>query len=126
VDWVARNGWKLLPHYKFTESTGQWRHRAGRIDPAMRLTDVTWANGRMEYRSRHATEPESALRGYVADADRILAEAVAAYASGPPPCETASETGFEGLRWFPLPGEAWAEVTGRPTPPRRFALHPRS
>ncbi|MCC6433867.1 MAG: aminotransferase class V-fold PLP-dependent enzyme, partial [Acidimicrobiales bacterium] len=61
IDWVAQHGWKLLPHYVFDEHTGQWTHRGGRREPAMRLVDVTYANGRMEYRSRHSTEPESGL-----------------------------------------------------------------
>lgn len=125
VEWVAQNGWKLLPHYRFEEKTGQWRHRAGRIDPPMRLSGVTYTNGRMEYRSRLATEPESALSAYIAEADRIVEDAVRAYATGTSPHEAASETGFEGLRWFPLPGEVWAELTGHPIPPRRFSLHPR-
>lgn len=119
VDWVATHGWKLLPHYRFAEDTGQWRHHAGRPDPPMRLTDVTYANGRMEYRSRHATEPETALPGYLAEADRLLAAALAEYSTAPAPCTPETATRFEGLRWFPLPGEAWAELTGRATAPRQ-------
>ena len=87
----------------------------------MRLTDVTYANGRMAYRSRHATEPESALPGYLAEADRVLASALAAY-----PAEelTDETTPFEALRWFVLPSEALRELTGRGSesaPPRTLA-----
>jgi selenocysteine lyase/cysteine desulfurase len=111
IEWVARNGWKLLPHYVFDEHSGSWTHRTGRREPALRLGDVTYANGRMEYRSRHATEPESALAAYLAEADRVLAAALAAYpAEAVPPATTS----FERLRWFALPGEALRELTGRP------------
>lgn len=109
IEWVAEHGWKLLPHYVFDEHTGQWRHRAGRREPVMRLTDVTYANGRMAYRSRHATEPEAALPGYLAEADRVLAGALAAYPDEHVAVET---TAFEALRWFVLPSEALRELTG--------------
>ncbi len=98
---VADEGWKLLPQYAFDPQTGAWWHRGGRPEPAMRLTDVTYASGRMEYRSRHATEPESALPGHLEEARRTLAAA-----GVPPSVEDAPRTDdFEALRWFPLPGE---------------------
>jgi hypothetical protein len=115
VHFVAEHGWKLLPHYRFEPATGQWRHREGRREPAMRLVDVTYANGRMEYRSRHSTEPESALQQYLGDADRIVAQAVAAY---PLEALLPVSTSFEALRWFVLPGEVLRELTGRPAEPR--------
>ncbi len=111
VEWVANHGAKLLPHYVFDEHTGLWRHRAGHPEPALRLGDVTYATGRMEVRSRHATEPESALPAYLEEADRILADALASYAS--PVMEVAPPvTTYEDLRWFPLPGEILAELRG--------------
>ncbi|MEQ1565929.1 MAG: aminotransferase class V-fold PLP-dependent enzyme [Myxococcota bacterium] len=115
VDWVADHGYKLVPHYQFDEQSGQWRHRRGRPEPAMRLTDVSYRNGRMEYRSRHATEPESALDGYLAEADRILAEALAAYPTTDVP-EFVGSAEFEALRWFPLPHEIHGELLGRSGP----------
>ncbi|MEQ1505332.1 MAG: aminotransferase class V-fold PLP-dependent enzyme [Myxococcota bacterium] len=116
VEWVANHGWKLLPHYRFDVATGQWRHRAGQPDPAMRLCHVTYLNGHMEYRSRRATEPESALAGYLDDADRILAAAVAEYPALPK-AAYVSDPAFEALRWFPLPHEVVDELVGRAPPP---------
>ena len=29
VDLVARDGWRLLPHYRFDPATGLWRHARG-------------------------------------------------------------------------------------------------
>ncbi|MCB9677487.1 MAG: aminotransferase class V-fold PLP-dependent enzyme [Alphaproteobacteria bacterium] len=100
VDLVANEGWRLLPEYRFCERTGMWRHRHGRPDPAMRLTDNTYRSGRLEYRSRHATEPESALVDYLAAAREILANAAPPVDDGP-----KLTTNFESLRWFPLPDE---------------------
>lgn len=111
VDWIATHGWKLMPHYTFCPLTAQWRHRRGRPDPAMRLADVTYRNGRMEYRSRHATEPEEALAGYLVEANHILSSAMSDYQSTPVPAAEIS-AGFEALRWFPLPHEVRDEIAG--------------
>jgi hypothetical protein len=73
----------------------------------MRLTDVTYAAGRMEYRSRHATEPESALPGYLDEARRIIA--AAEVDPLPAVVDPPLSPEFEALRWFPLPGEIAAE-----------------
>ena len=109
VRMVADEGWKLLPHYRFEPATGLWHHRAGRPDPAMRLSDLTYRSGKLEYRARHATEPEHVLAGYLEDARRIIDEAVkeATVADAPKLSED-----FESLRWFTLPSEVIAELRG--------------
>ena len=115
---IATDGWKFLPDYTFCPETGLWRHRRGRPDATMRLADVTYRTGRMEFRSRHATEPESALAGYLDDARRLVA-AVGAGAAAPRDCTDAERTAdFEALRWFPLPTEVAAELAGAPAPSR--------
>ncbi len=116
VELVAEQGWRLLPWYRFDPETGQWRHREGRPDPAMRLSDVYYDTGRMEYRSLHRTEPEAALPGYLDEARRVLAEAPALFADwtleGP-----HLSPDVESLRWFPLPTEALDELRGKPPAP---------
>ena len=107
VSWVAEHGWKLLPHYTFDEKSGNFRHRSGRAEAAMRLTDVSYATGRMSVRSRHATEPESALPTYIAEADRIVEEAVRAFEQEQP---QEQHTAYDRLRWFPLPAEVLREL----------------
>ena len=79
IHFVAEHGWKLLPHYRFDPVTALWHHRRGQPAAAMRLGDVTYRSGKMEYRSRHATEPEQALAGYLDEARRIVDEAVTGY-----------------------------------------------
>ncbi|MBK7073001.1 MAG: aminotransferase class V-fold PLP-dependent enzyme [Myxococcales bacterium] len=114
---IATDGWKFLPDYTFCPETGLWRHRRGRPDATMRLADVTYRTGRMEFRSRHATEPESALAGYLDDARRLVAAVGAGAAAGE--CTDAERTAdFEALRWFPLPTEVAAELAGAPAPSR--------
>lgn len=120
VRFVAEEGWKLLPHYRFDPDSGQWRHRAGRHTPALRLTDVGYQAGKMEYRSRRWTEPEHALAGYLEQARRIVDEAVANPAVGLE--DPALSSDFEHLRWFPLPSEIAAELAGQELPPRATAL----
>ncbi len=115
VDLLARDGWRLLPHYVFDASTGIWRHRDTRPGRNLRLDEICYKSGKMQYRSRHLTEPETAFAEYLAEARRIvaamgdLAEQAGrpdgAVPGGPQP---ALEESLERLRWFPLPGEGRA------------------
>ncbi len=100
---VASDGWRLLPHYRFDPLTGLWFHRKGQSAEVMRLADVAYHGGKMSYRSRHASEPEWVLPGYLDEARRILASA----AQTMPEPDGASPLGpdFEALRWFALPAE---------------------
>jgi len=109
IDLVAREGWRLLPLYTFCPRTGLWRHRDGRPEPVMRLHDVDYSTGRMEFRSRHATEPASALADYLDEARRLLSEAPTKERA---PVRPELSADFEHLRWFPLPDEASAELRG--------------
>jgi len=108
IDLVAREGWRLLPQYTFCPRTGLWRHRDGRPEPVMRLHDVDYGTGRMEFRSRHATEPASALRHYLEEGRRILAEA----GTDDEVARPVLSADFEHLRWFPLPDEASTDLQG--------------
>ena len=40
---VARDGWRLLPDYRFDPVTGLWRHRAGPVEPPLRLRQLSYA-----------------------------------------------------------------------------------
>ena len=115
VDLLAGEGWRLLPHYEFCPLTGIWRHRDQRPDQNLRLQEVCYRSGSMQYRSRHLTEPETAFADYLAEARRVIATMadLAAQAGRPGglvpgglPPTLAPE--LERLRWFPLPGEALA------------------
>ena len=111
---VANEGWRLLPHYTFDPDTGEWRHRRATNASVMRMAEVSYRTGKMEYRSRHATEPEWALPGYLDEARKIIA-GVADEVRNAQIEELPRTPDFEELRWFPLPSEVLEELRGRPT-----------
>jgi selenocysteine lyase/cysteine desulfurase len=99
---VARDGWRLLPDYRFEPSSGLWRHRSGPVEPPLRLPQVRYdADGVMTYPVHDERAPEDALAGYLEGAGRLFAAR-----SDVEACDHAA-TGlgeeFERLRWFELP-----------------------
>ena len=113
---VANEGWKLLPQYRFEPLSGLWHHHGHRPVAAMRLAEISYNAGKMEYRSRHATEPESALAGYLDEARKVFAAAASCCDRA---CDPTLTEDFEELRWFLLPGEARAELQDGQVPTRR-------
>jgi selenocysteine lyase/cysteine desulfurase len=109
VELVAEHGWKLLPEYGFDPSSGRWLHHRGCPKPPMRLTDLSYRTGKLEYRSRHATEPAWVLSSYLDEARRRFEEAVANPRQPAVPMPACSKD-FEHLRWFVLPSEAAEEL----------------
>jgi selenocysteine lyase/cysteine desulfurase len=122
---IATDGWRLLPHYTFNPDTGEWRHRAHSAVPVMRLGELSYRTGKMEFRSRLSTEPEWALPGYLEEAKRIIASTTEEFRtlSVEDPTRTRD---FEELRWFPLPSEVLDEIRGRTKTPtgRHLVLRP--
>ena len=105
VDFIAREGWRLLPHYDFCAETGIWRHRDGLSDQGLRLGDITYCSGKMQYRSHHHTEPESAFAEYLEEAETIVAQLATQPAAAAMNPTVKLGADLEHLRWFPLPGE---------------------
>jgi selenocysteine lyase/cysteine desulfurase len=120
---IATDGWRLLPHYRFDPDTGEWRHRAHAAVPVMKLGEISYRTGKMEYRSRHATEPEWALPGYLDEARRIIAATSDEFRTLRIE-ELPRTPDFEQLRWFPLPSEVLEELRGNPTGRHAAILHP--
>ncbi len=112
VNFVASEGWRLLPLYRFDPATGLWRHRLGRPDPPRSLFDLSYRSGVLDYRARHATEPEWALEGYIEAAAEVTRAACEGYA-GQRCDDPVPDDDFEGLRWFPLPEEILTELRGQ-------------
>ena len=102
VRMVARDGWRLLPDYRFDPATGLWRHRDGPVEPPLRLRQIEYdADGVMRYPRHDDRAPVEALAGYLQEAEARLADATAC------PLDGASglvSDDFEHLRWFELPG----------------------
>ena len=111
VDLVARDGWRLLPQYRFDPATGLWRHRGGAPEPPLSLLDVRYEDGAMRYAAHRHREPETRLADYLAEARELLAEPPPApdgiSGTAEPAADAPAVDGdFENLRWFWLPGEA--------------------
>ena len=106
VELVAREGWRLLPHYRFELESGMWRHAGGMVEPPLSLLDIRYDDGAMRYAAHRHREPESRLADYLAEARSILATPPPA----PPPEALTVSADFEALRWFWLPEEVAAGV----------------
>ena len=116
---VAREGWRLVPWYRFEPATGLWRHAAGSPEPPLSLDDIRYDAGGLHYPSHRHHEPESRLarlpRRGGADPRRSRGGAGPAARAEP----LAVGTDFESLRWFWLPEEIAVAVgsAGRPPTP---------
>ncbi len=104
VDLVARDGWRLLPAYRFDATTGLWRHRGGVVEPPLSLDDVRYVDGAMRYTAHRHREPEDRLQAYLEEARRLFARPPLPAGEPGAPDEPNSPD-FEALRWFWLPGE---------------------
>ena len=98
---VAREGWRLLPDYRFDPASGMWRHHLGPPEPPMRLTDVSYGpDGEMRYPHHPDRAGESELAGYLAEARALLSAADGVDLAGHA-AEVSAD--FDHLRWFDLP-----------------------
>ena len=100
VDLIARHGWALLEDYRFDIATGLWKHRAGPVEPPLRLADVHYdASGELTCPRHDDRADEEALVEHLAEARALLAQAVARVHG--PEAELPDELGH--LQWFDLP-----------------------
>jgi selenocysteine lyase/cysteine desulfurase len=108
VDLVAREGWRLLPQYRFDPPTGLWQHRGGAAEPPLSLLDIRYEDGAMRYAAHRHREPETRLVDYLAEARALLAAPPPTPAGAADPLDVSAD--FEHLRWFWLPSEAAEEL----------------
>jgi hypothetical protein len=104
VNFVANEGWRFLPYYRFDPETALWRHRKPLGEPPLSLGDVDYSTGAMEYRHRSHLHSDDDLVGYLDEARQVIADM--AETELPEPLGKPLVTDdFEHLRWFPLPDE---------------------
>jgi len=110
VDLVAREGWKLLPHYHFDLASALWSHRNGPPKPKLRLADLRYVGGQLTYETERTEESDDALSSYLDRAREICDRA----GHELPPVELHEARGaeIERLRWFPLPDEIRDALSG--------------
>ncbi|MDQ3611155.1 MAG: aminotransferase, partial [Actinomycetota bacterium] len=71
---TAQEGWRLLPDYDFDERHGIWRHRAGPVEPPLRLSDLRYdATGALRYPNAHRRAGEHVLSAQLEQARELLA-----------------------------------------------------
>ncbi|MGH7876068.1 MAG: aminotransferase class V-fold PLP-dependent enzyme, partial [Candidatus Dormibacteraceae bacterium] len=99
VELTAVHGWKLLADYRFDSATGLWMHARGAPEPTLRLRDISYTEPRQPGSAHRHMQPESALPGYLEEAERILSTP----RQSPPSADLGPD--FEHLRWFWLPHE---------------------
>ncbi len=107
---VAREGWRLTPWYRFDQVTGLWHHVGGAPEPPLSLLDIRYDADGLRYAAHRHREPEDRLADHLAEAERILADPVAALGTPPVAAALDVDADFEDLRWFWLPQEI---ATGR-------------
>jgi selenocysteine lyase/cysteine desulfurase len=112
---VAHEGHHLMPDYAFDPGSGLWRHRAGTVEPPLRLAEVGYdSEGRLTYPHTRCAAPESILRDHLDDAREVLERAAQRPPHSPEdgqPSAAVSDD-FEALRWFDLPAECLTVSTG--------------
>jgi selenocysteine lyase/cysteine desulfurase len=107
VDLLARHGWALLEDYRFDLATGLWRHRAGPVEPPLRLADVHYdATGALVFPHHDDRAGEEALAEHLAEGRALLAAAVAR-GLGP---AAALPQDQAHLQWFELPAACLARA----------------
>ena len=110
VELVARDGWRLLPHYRLDAASGLWQHVGRQAEAPLSLHDIRYSAEGMRFEGHRRQEPVGRLADYLAEARALLADP-------PPPAKPPQGLGdlvvgddFEALRWFLLPAEAAAEL----------------
>jgi selenocysteine lyase/cysteine desulfurase len=105
VELLAGYGHRLLTDYVFHPNTGLWHHRAGRAQPPLRLTDLSYDDsGTLQCPTDCDTLSESILAEHLREAHALLD----ARSDEVPDGVTDLPAHFESLRWFPLPQQCLA------------------
>jgi len=113
VELVAREGWRLVPRYRFDAASGLWHHVGRQAEAPLSLRDVHYAPGGMAYQAHRRQEPESRLADYLAEARALMADPPQPAAPPQGASDLVVGDDFEGLRWFLLPDEAAEELRTR-------------
>ena len=103
IEWIAANGWRLLPCYDCDQETGRWWHMEMAGPVGMSLHDISYGPDGPDYASSKKAAGAVGAGELIAAADR----AVAAMAAAPGSCcsEQVLSPGSQRLQWFPLPTE---------------------
>ncbi len=103
IEWIADNGWRLLPCYDCDQESGRWWHMEMAEAAGMSLADISYGAGGPEYVSSKKASGAVGADELIAAADG----AVVALTEMPDSCccEQVLSPGSQRLQWFPLPNE---------------------
>jgi hypothetical protein len=102
VELIATDGWKLLPDYRFDAARGRWHHKAGAVEPPLKLGAIRYEGGRMVAPRHDVLAGLDELPRYLEEARALFARREGAPDARPGAFRTVSEE-FDDLRWFWLP-----------------------
>lgn len=116
INFVANEGWKLLPQYTFYQETAEFVHVSNKKFTHRRwLHNISYESGKFEYRmpiNERLTPKESAkeLRKYMLEARTIVDNALVDKSMLVAQQENILRESAEQLRWFIYPGQALREL----------------
>ena len=84
--------------------TGLWRHRAGPVEPPLRLRELSYAGGSLDYPRHIARAGVEVLPTYLDEARAVFAAAL----TSPEDLDASVSPDFDALRWFALPAASLA------------------
>jgi hypothetical protein len=99
VRFVAREGDRFLPDYRFDPPSGLWHHRDARREPPLQLADLRYDADGVRFPAHTSRADVSVLPTYLDEARRLAA-------ARPRPQDGNGEglrPDVEALRWFDLP-----------------------
>ena len=113
VSLVAKEGWRLLPMYRFNNETGEWHHKSNSVFKDRRwLGHVSFASGKMEFRSNPLAGKGEAETSWekVLEAGKVVLDSADKLAAREtiPDQTVAFPPEAAALRWFVTPSEAAA------------------
>ena len=88
-----------MPEYRFDLASGRWRHKDGAVEPPLRLTQLSYVDGRLDYPHRDDRAPGRLLQRY---STRRTCSWTRSRAGDDVDAAQVSAD-FEHLRWFELP-----------------------
>ena len=110
VELVAEFGWRMMSAYCFDPETGRWTHQNGAARPSIRLGDVEYSGGTMNFPRNLQSSKKGALKSQLARAEKVLRGQTLTDCDD---LETyALNRDYEALRWFVLPQDIPELFTG--------------
>lgn len=104
IDWLASEGWKLLPAYRCDGATGRWWHADMTTPNSQTLHDVHFDAQGIVATAPTDPAPRHLIGDLIAAANQAI-EALQRADAAPPDCRGVMPLEAAHLQWFPLPDD---------------------